>query len=193
MRLRRLSYFAAEGVTAIQSTLRWTIDRSSRWKTLGDQFSTLRAHNPSTVSLTEATFRDLPAGIVPREHVGRVFLGVLADHLTLLRSDSLKAVTFLCMLGISSSQTLTLIASSASQVDLGNNTDISLWLKPPMLTANGQHGRRFDYSYRSETHRDRSEQRLDRGAARNPRQRAQTGRACQDDQGDFPFASRSQA
>ena len=114
----------------------------------------------------------MPASIVPWEHVVRMFLGVLADHLALVAKDSLMAVAFLCT---------------------GNNTNISLAEQLPMLNANGQHGRSLDNSHRSKTHSDRGQQRLDRGAARNPRQCPQTGRACQGDQGNIPHAARSQA
>jgi hypothetical protein len=52
-----------------------------------------------------------------------------------------------------------------------------------MLSTNGQRTGNSDYSYWSEKDRYRSESRLDRGAARNTRQRSQTGRADKNDQG----------
>ena len=78
------SYFATESMTTIQSSLGWTIDRLLRRKALRDQLRTLCAHDPCTVSFAKTALRNLSTSIVPRKHVGWMFLGIFADHHQLL-------------------------------------------------------------------------------------------------------------
>jgi hypothetical protein len=75
-----LTYFSAEGVTAIQSLLARAIDRFLGWETFRDQFRTLGTHDPGAVSFAEAAFRHLPSSVVPWKNVGGMFLGIFADH-----------------------------------------------------------------------------------------------------------------
>jgi hypothetical protein len=80
-----LTYFSAEGVTAIQSLLAWAIDRFLGGETLRDQISTLGTHDPGAVSFTEATLRHLTPSVVPREDISRMLFLVLADHFHRIR------------------------------------------------------------------------------------------------------------
>jgi hypothetical protein len=83
-----LTYFSAERVTTVQSLFARTIDRLLGWETLRDQVSTLRTHNPSTVSLAEATFRHLTPSVVPGEDIGGMLFLVLANHFVNMTSIS---------------------------------------------------------------------------------------------------------
>ena len=73
--------FSAERMTTVKPLLERAIDRFLWWKTLRDQLSTFRTHDPGTVCFAVAAFRSLSSSVVPRKHVVGMFLGVLADQL----------------------------------------------------------------------------------------------------------------